>query len=836
VSSEQSARALREYWDRVEEIFAAAIAAEDSARSAVLDRQCAARADLRADVEVLLAAHARAGDFIAPQTLSATGGSPRADDGRPPGTRVGAFQLCERIARGGMGDVYRAERADGEFTQQVAIKLIAARLHGAGTLRRFRAERQILASLQHSHIVTFVDGGVTSEGQPFIAMEYIDGLPLTEFCRRHAAPLESRLRLFQQVCAAVAFAHRHLVVHRDLKPGNVLVTGDGIVKVLDFGVAKLLEPHEDIAGATGSLIGPMTPNYASPEQIRGLPVTTGCDVYALGVMLYELVAGVRPYETEGRTADEIRAIVVERNPSRPSLARGGRLPYEQRRLQGDLDAIVIKAMAKDPQRRYTSAEELAADLERFLTARPVIAREPSVLYLARTAIVRHRAAFAVAAAAVVLLAGALVAALWQARIAERERAHAEQRFQQVRSLANYVIYDLQDGVSKLSGATQLRRDMVQKSLAYLDLQAAEAGDDRTLLLEIAGAYHRLGDVLGNPVAANLGDSGGALAAYGKSRAIYDSVLARQGTQADVRRALGRLVLTESDYFRILGPKERAGSAAAEALSVWTALHESDPQNEENLRGLAAAELAWYLQTSRPRDDAAVAHINRALAIFGRLYDAKPDDEDRMRNVALCHRYLVTLYLGRKDDNAAFDHARRAAEFDRRRVARDPHNAAAKVDYAVVLSQMGVVRKRQGRREEALGDYLQSLAIRREIWESDRANVNARDHLMYMLTEIANLEVSLERWSDAQAHAQDAIAHAEALRATVSSSLPLETLIQGYSHLGRAARGLKMDPCHWFRKSLALAPATPNAIESFQYRVAVNAAMQSARDGLADCAR
>ncbi len=578
----------------------------------------------------------------------------------------------------------------------------------------------------------------------------------------------------------------------------------------------------------------MTPNYASPEQVRGLPVTTACDLYALGVMLYELLSGVRPYNTDGKTVDEVVAIVVERVPPRPSATGFSGLPYESRRLRGDLDAIVLKAMAKDPASRYGSAEELADDVERFLAGQPVIAREPSLLYLSRKAVVRHRAAFAVATAGLVLLVAALVGALWQARIAGRERQRAEQRFLQVRQLANYVIYDLQDGISRLTGGTELRKGMVQKSLQYLDSLAAEAGRDTALLVEIGGAYHKLGDVLGNPGVANLGDSRGAADAYDKARSVYRSVLASQSRHVDVQRALARLLLTESDFFMMLGPKQRAESSLSESRGIWEALLSADPGNEDDLRGLAAAELSWYLQADRPRSDEAVSHLQRALVVFQGLYDAKPSDETRMRNVALCHRYLVTFYLGRKNDETAFKHARLAAEMDARRLARDPHDARAKTDYSIVLSQMGVVKKRLGFREEALGYYEQSLTIRRELWEADRANVNARDHLMYMLTEIGNAQLSLGRWADARTSVLEAIQHASVLHGKVSSSLPQETLIQGYSHLGRAAKGLNTDPCRWFRKSLALAPATPEVLENFQYRVAVNVALQSAREGLKAC--
>jgi tetratricopeptide (TPR) repeat protein len=812
-----------DYWDRVEAAFADALAAEDSARASVLDAHCGRRADLRAEVEALLSAHARAGEFINPPTSGVTRGE---TGGCLPGMRVGPFRLIERVAHGGMGDVYRAERVEGEFTQQVAIKLIADKLHGADTVRRFRAERQILASLQHPNIVTLVDGGVMDDGHPYIVMEYVDGLPLTEFCRRHSTLLRERLRLFQQVCSAVSFAHRHLVVHRDLKPSNVLVTTDGVVKVLDFGVAKLLTTQDGPAAATLALVGPLTPNYASPEQVRGLPVTTAADVYSLGVMLYELLSGGRPYETSGKTVDEIMTIVLEREPSRPSAARADGTPYDPRRLRGDLDAIILKAMAKDPRRRYGSVDELHAD----------VAREPSLFYVARKAMMRHRAAFSVAAIFLVLLVAALIGALAQARIAERQAALAAHRFQEVRQLARYVIYDLQDGISRLAGATELRRGMVQKSLQYLDSLAAEAGGDEALLLEIAGAYHKLGDVLGNPGVANLGDSDGAGAAYDKAESLYRAVLKGQSAQAEPQRALARLLLAESDFHGLLGATPRAERALFESRAIWESLARSDAQNAANLEGLASVELASYVRADRPRSADAMSHLQRALAIYQKLSDADPSNLERMRNVSVCHRHLVTFYLSRKEDATALAHARIAADIDARRLARDPHDAMAKVDYAIVLSQLGVCNRRLGFQEEALKFYLQSLSIRRDLWESDRANVFARDRLMYLLTEVGSFAATLKRWHEARGHVLEAIEHAAALHGKVSNTVPQETLIQGYFQLGRIARELQEDPCPLFRKCVALAPVTAEATAALQYRVAVTTALQSAREGLNACAR
>ena len=333
----------------------------------------------------------------------------------PPGigSTIGPFQLVANIGAGGMGTIYLAERADGGFAQRVAVKIIATPVSHAGAARRFRAERQILASLRHPHIVSLMDGGVTPDGHAYLVMEYVDGVPIATYCAEHALSLTDRLQLFRNVCAAVHYAHRHSVVHRDLKPANILVTSDGAPKVLDFGVAKMLDESLP-GGGTATSIGtvPLTPNYASPEQLRGVTLTTSSDVYALGVLLYELTAGVRPYETDGKSLDEMLRIVIDAEHRRPSSRTDSLekpLPYDRRRaLKGDIDAIVLRAMAKQPEDRYGSAEELSEDVGRFIAGAPVIAREPSFGYVMRKLAGRHKAAFVSAGVSLVLIVGALI--------------------------------------------------------------------------------------------------------------------------------------------------------------------------------------------------------------------------------------------------------------------------------------------------------------------------------------------------------------------------------------------------------------------------------------------
>jgi non-specific serine/threonine protein kinase/serine/threonine-protein kinase len=735
-----------DYWDRVEEVFTAALATEVSARTAVLDAGCAGRADLRAEVEALLAAHDRAGDFITPPPVGEARPAPEAC---APGTRIGAFRLTERIAHGGMGDVYRAERVEGEFTQQVAIKLIAGRLQGADTVRRFRDERQILASLQHPHIVTLVDGGVTADGQPFIAMEYVDGLAITELCRQQAVGIEARLALFQQVCAAVGFAHRHLVVHRDLKPGNVLVTRDGVVKVLDFGVAKLLEPQAAASGTTLSLVGPMTPNYASPEQVRGLPVTTAADIYALGVLLYELVAGQRPYETSGKPLEEVLSIVVVREPQRPSERCASDLPYDGRRIRGDLDAIVRKAMAKDPAQRYASAEELRDDLTRVLAGQPVVAREPSFAYVARKAIARHRAAFFVGATLLTLLVAALAGALWQARVAARERERAVARFNDVRQLAGALIFKIHDEVLPLAGSTPVRETIIAEGLKFLARLEQDAGGDPSLQLELARAYLRIGAVQGTSGAANLGLRAAALQSYRKARDLAAPLAGRVDppweavlTLVDAQLALANV-----------GEGEERRDATSAALESATAWHRREPGSG---RARALLARAHFQMARLIGQQGALPHLLESNRLFREVHAENPGDLAKVRNVALTEKYLGGFFEEGGDLDRALEHHRRAYALDEQRVAAAPDDRQAQLDFAIDISNIAYALLLRNENAEAIKAYHRTLEIRQRLAASDPKDVYMRGRVAFVHDKLAELYLRTGEITRAQDHSRTSV--------------------------------------------------------------------------------
>jgi eukaryotic-like serine/threonine-protein kinase len=402
-------------WRRVERVLDTVLAHESDAWPAALDEACSGDPALRAEVEAYLRRLDDARDFLAtpPAAVAAAlvaeaGTLGGAHEGR----RVGAYRIVREIGRGGMSRVFLAERDDGAFTQTVAVKLLRTGFDDDADQRRFRGERQILASLSHPHITRLFDGGVTEDGVPYLVLEYVDGEPIDRYCERHALTVRERLQLFLDVAEATQYAHRSLVVHRDLKPSNILVTADGDVKLLDFGLAKLLQA--DVSGATTpqTRVGHrlMTPEYAAPEQLRGEPITTLTDVYQLGAVLYELLTGRRPFAVRAGTLRELEHAVTTTDPPPPSAATAGVLAEQaggpartvetaaatRRALRGDLDAIVLQALRKEPDQRYASAQALADDVRRHLAGRPVLARGRAHGYRARRFVRRHRFSLAMA--------------------------------------------------------------------------------------------------------------------------------------------------------------------------------------------------------------------------------------------------------------------------------------------------------------------------------------------------------------------------------------------------------------------------------------------------------
>lgn len=504
-------------WNQIKQIFSEALELEEDDRKDYLEKACGNDKDLRDEVVSLLNAYEGPGP-MGKKTLGSMGVSVFAqfEEQTQKGKRVGPYSLVHLLGHGGMGSVYAAERADGQFEQRVALKLLRTGFTSPNQTRRFLAERQILASLNHEHIARLLDGGVTEEGQPYIVIEYVEGQPVDEYCDVHQLTIRQRLELFVNICEAVQYAHRQLVIHRDLKPSNILITEGRIVKLLDFGIAKVLNPEKVLAGEpalTQTGLMPLTPAYASPEQIRGETVSTASDVYQLGVVLYELLTGGRPYDVAGRTPSEIEQVICEKPPTRPStllsetgstmvdskteaqlrqisVARRTNPAQLRKRLRGDLDTIVLKALRKEPARRYDSAEQLATDIRRYLSGRPVEAHPDSWLYRAGKFTQRHKRALFAATFVLIGVTGLITYYTWQLT-QERDFAQMEaEKAEQVSTFLTDMFKSADPGEAR--GETITARELLDRGTERIDELASQPEVQAGMMDVIGQVYTNLG--------------------------------------------------------------------------------------------------------------------------------------------------------------------------------------------------------------------------------------------------------------------------------------------------------------------------------------------------------
>lgn len=610
-----------ERYQRISQIFQDALEYGPAQRDGFLAEACQGDPSLLDEVKVLLQLHQEEDTFfdeggveVGFQVLAAHEPAVPAED--VSGKEIGAYRLVREIGRGGMGVVYEAARADAAFHKRVALKVLKRGMDTDAVVARFRTERQILAGLEHPHIGRLLDGGTTAEGLPFFVLEYIDGQPITKYCDQHKLSITDRLKLFQQVCSAVQFAHRNLIVHRDIKPGNILVTSEGVPKLLDFGIAKVVRGENplsnlDMTAADLTVTGhtPMTPAYASPEQVRGATVTTASDVYSLGILLYELLTGQRPYDVSGPFEQAARliqtheppkpsAIVTRKNTAtaeesatttaeQASAVREGTPARLRKRLRGDLDTIVLTALQKEPERRYGSVEALAEDLRRHLEGMPVKAQPDSFRYRTEKFIRRNRLAVAAGLLLTLSLVGGIITTTWQARVARAERARAEAeravavaRFNDVRELANSFLMEFDQDLAKLPGTTPVREKIVKKSLLYLDRLTSQVHDDPTLQMEFAIAYQKVGDIQGRPYSANLGDTPGAIKSYRKSLEILQNLTVANPGDLKLKAELCTAYERLSDTLVRSGDIDKALALLHKSQTMREELVELDPGNPQ----------------------------------------------------------------------------------------------------------------------------------------------------------------------------------------------------------------------------------------------------------------
>jgi non-specific serine/threonine protein kinase/serine/threonine-protein kinase len=671
--------------------------------------------------------------------------------------RLGPYRLIREIGHGGMGTVYLGVRDDDAFQKRVAIKVLKRGMDTESIVRRFRHERQILASLEHPFIASLLDGGSTPDGRPYFAMEYVEGQPLVDYCDRQRLDTAARLELFRHVCTAVHYAHQNLIVHRDIKPANVLVIADGTPKLLDFGIAKLLNP--ELAGQTLAPTAPglqlMTPEYASPEQVRGEAVTTATDVYSLGVLLYELLAGRLPYRLTSRAPADIVRIVCEAEPMRPSTAITSIDPPPDRRLtvdadrlrrqlEGDLDNIILKALSKEPHRRYASVDQFSEDVRRHLAALPVIARKDTWGYRTTKFVRRNRAVVAAAATTLAVLVAGIIGTTWQARAARVERARADQRFDDVRQLANAFLFDFHDAIADLEGSTQARKLIVTKGLAYLDRLAQDAGDRVDLRRELAAAYIKVGDVQGRPFNPNLGDTAGALASYRKAAALYESIAGDAARDEALRRELALAYMRLSDVLTAAGDTAASLSFAQKGLAIEREVSSDATDPPTARRALAASYTRVGDMLGATGDvTAALEHRRTALAIMESVMAAAPDDVANIRQLGVAYQKLGNT-LGNPNSPNVGDHAaglaalEQSSEVFRNASARYPTNAMFRRNHAVAESNAADILFAMKRFDQALARERRSLAVYEAQAKADPTNAAAQNDLALGYSKIGQL--------------------------------------------------------------------------------------------------
>jgi eukaryotic-like serine/threonine-protein kinase len=715
---------LFERWPDLDRIFAEALDRAPEERLGFVRQECGGDQELEREILRLLEALENSGDFLEDPSAWIEGLGPLADVGSQDltGEVIGAYRLVKELGHGGMGTVYLAERADGAFQHQVALKLLQSRLASREEVRRFQRERQILANLQHSNIASILDGGVDHDGRPYFVMEYVQGELITQYADHHRLTIDQRLGLMGTVCSAVHHAHQNLVVHRDIKPGNVLVTPDGIPKLLDFGIAKLLGDAEGedatLETRTGHRV--MTPAYASPEQVQGGPLTTASDIYQLGILLYEFLTGHRPFRATAGVLELERSITTE-SPLKPSLAvvkrpsgtpqEAGRLdrgdsdrvreeaepdPREdvgrarsttvdrlRRRLQGDLDNIVLKAIRKEPERRYRSARELADDLERHLSGHPVLARPDVFSYRAGKFVRRHRFGVAVGMMAVlsVLIFGAVLIGQNQRIIRERDRAEA---------VTAFILNLFEQANPDQEGQDLTVRQFLDEGAERVRRELEEEPEVRTAVMNVIGqAYRELGDLE-------------------SARAILEEAVT-QGS-----RALG------SDHLDV--------AAAQNALGLVIVYQNVDYPLAERLFRDALATQERLLGERDPTTLLTLNNLALSVHSQGRLDEA----EALYRQVLLGHE-------SSEDEGAAL---RRAT----------------------TLTNLGWLLQARGAREESDSLFRQALDVRRVVYEEDHPR------LANSLSALASSRILLGRFESADSLARQALAMRRRLLGATHSSV------------------------------------------------------------------
>lgn len=697
---------------KIAEIFAAASELEPTAQNEFVKEKCAADVSLRLEIEELLGSlgEARENSFMSAPALEIEAEHLAEDvesDSRI-NEIFGHYKIIEKIGAGGMGAIYLAARTD-DFEKRVAVKIIKRGMDSDAILRRFRNERQILANLEHPNIAHLIDGGTTGDGLPFFVMEYVEGVTVDEYCRTKNLNETERLALFRKICAAVSFAHQKLIVHRDLKPSNILVTTGGEPKLLDFGIAKLLDSTDD---ATKTEARVLTPAYASPEQTRGEIVGTSSDVYSLGVILRELLTEQSPMRTaeieRWKTGgDEIKSEGrTDPNASFSTL--------DSPLLTGDLRIIVLQAMRSEPARRYGSVEAFSEDIRRYLAGLPIAARKDSAAYRASKFVQRNRLAVAVAVLFVLSLIGGIAATLWQARIARHERAVAERRFESLQKSSRSMVSEIHQAMLNLPGSLEARKLLLQRAVEQLDTLAADAGENRQLQLDLADAYQNIGYLGDKPIPERT-------ELFNKAIGFYQKILAQDAKDIEARKGLAMSKVNLADFARLRSETDEALSYNREAVTLLESVVADEPDNLKHKTALWNVSYnAALTLTQTGRAAEALEICRRILPVAVELREKDSDDPSthRFRRPYLSRALATTnlIHLGKYDE--AITEIRVALDENEKNRAAFPDGMIERLDEGVFNHHLAIALERSGRREQAIEAMEKSPAAIEQLVKDD----------------------------------------------------------------------------------------------------------------------
>jgi serine/threonine protein kinase len=742
-----------ERWNLIQDIFKGALELPSlEERAEYLKRACGDDENLRCEVASLLANDNTRTATLHSLVANNLQGLAQASVFSEIGDRVGPYRLVRVLGGGGMGIVYLGVRSDDHYFQIVAIKMIRKGMTSPASVQRFRAERQILATLTHPNIGVILDGGDTEDGRPYIVMEYVEGEPITMASETHSLSIRQRIELFRSVCSAVCYAHQKMVVHRDIKPANVLLTPGGTVKLIDFGISKSLAPELIPGGLVPTEDGQrlMTPDYASPEQLLGRKVTRATDIYSLGVVLFELLTGSRAYSLRDLSPGEAEKVVFEREIRKPSSISG--LPKQTKQiLAGDLDRIVLMAMEKDPSRRYASAEDLDQDLLRFLEGKPVRARRSTSFYRLSRFLARHKMASLMAGAISAVFAGSMLFFLLESHAADARLKH-------VQTLADSAISDMTQTLQQSSASVELQASVFRSTLTYLNQLRQYSGNDPRLLLKLSKAFGRVGDLEGSPVTASLGNTGNAIASY--KEALQTAIAARDRLPSE--ESLKAVVeayqqLGQLEFFS--GTLREARNQYQQSLTVARELSMRKPGDPLCNRLLAMNFSGLgYVQLNSLETDQAVESLRTAVRVLG------------------------------TDSNGAEDHDRTLATF---------------------YGRLGLALNEFGSNREAIASHEKAIAIAEDLvrkFPSRRTKRGLFALYSNIVGTLAGREIlNAGKVREAQMYSHRAVALAEELAAGDTTNMQARSDLAGaYIRMGDSLATTSPAEAHqWYRKSIAV---------------------------------